>query len=309
MRRLAMLLILAVLCGLCGCASSAPAVSLRINEVQIAGETDWIEVYNAGDRAVSLGGFFVSDDPDEPGKWQFPDMVLGADEYVVLYADRSATVDSRLSLPFALRSSGETVVISDPNGAPISTVAVPESAPGVSYGCDANGTFVWYASPTPAAANDGGMPMGSQAVNEAYGIRINEYMSRNRSVLYDRDGDYGDWVELYNFSDRDIDIGGYTLTDAKDNTTRWQFPSNTVVTAGGYLVVFCSGKNRADGELHTSFKLGTDDSFLGLYTADGMFCSGVTCQPTDQDTSMIYTANGSYAVCRFPTPGYANAGR
>ena len=239
MRRVSFVLTIALLLGLCACAASPKTVSVRINEVQTSGECDWIEVYNHGTSSVNLGGFFLSDDPDSLGKWQFPDLTLGAGEYVVVYADRSASADERLSLPFSLKASGETVVLSNKNGTPVHSLDVPESAPVVSYGYNETNTLTWYAAPTPGHANESGMPMGSEFANERYGIRINEHMSRNRSVLYDRDGDYGDWVELYNFSDRDIDLGGYYLTDSKDTTQRWQFPSNTVVPADGYLVVFC----------------------------------------------------------------------
>ncbi len=33
---------------------------------------DWIELYNAGDRSMSLSGHFLSDDFSSPFKWQLP---------------------------------------------------------------------------------------------------------------------------------------------------------------------------------------------------------------------------------------------
>lgn len=292
-----------------GCANdgSNTDVSIRINEVQTAGgNADWIELYNAGTAAVSLDGCFLSDDEKALGKWMFPNVTIKAGDYLLVYADRAQGAAERLSASFSLKSSGETLVLSDPNGNTLDKVAVPESIPGVSYGRDANDCFVWYASPTPGTSNKNGMLLGQQSVNVQNGVRINEYMPRNRSVLYDRDGDYGDWVELYNFSDTAIDLSGYFLTDSKDDVRRWQFPDGTTLPKGGYLIVFCSGKTSGQGELHASFKLGESDSFLGLYTKDGAFCSGVTYRATEQDQSMAYTENGDYAVCRYPTPGYGD---
>lgn len=306
----ALVLAICVLClTLFGCADkrSDADVVIRISEVQTAGgDADWIELYNAGASSVNLDGCFLSDDEEAPGKWMFPKVTLAAGDYLLLYADRADSTAERLSLPFALKSSGETVVLTDPNGTTLDKVAVPESIPGVSYGRDASGRFVWYASPTPGTSNENGMLLGEQSVNIENGVRINEFMSRNRSVLYDRDGDYGDWVELYNFSDSPLDLSGYFLTDSKDDVRKWQFPDGTTIPAGGYLIVFCSGKTSAQGELHASFKLGETDSFLGLYTKGGSFCSGLTCRATEQDQSLVYTENGDYTVCRYPTPGYAS---
>jgi hypothetical protein len=33
---------------------------------------DWVEIYNAGGAAVNLTGYYLSDDPAEPMKWQIP---------------------------------------------------------------------------------------------------------------------------------------------------------------------------------------------------------------------------------------------
>ncbi len=288
----------------CATAPNGDGVKLYINEVQTTGgESDWIELYNAGNTAVKLDGCFLSDDKEELGKWMFPRVTLKAGEYVVVYADKGKTAEERYSLPFALSADGETVILSDPNGNLLDSVTVPASVPGVSYGRNGE-EFAWFASPTPAADNRNGMLLGSQSVRLDSGIRINEYMSRNKSVLYDTDGHYHDWIELYNFSDKPLALDGYTLTDNQENVTKWQFPVGTTLAAGECLVVFCSGENAVkNGELHTSFRLGDGDSYLGLYTADGLFCSGVTYRATEQDVSMAYTADGTYAACRYPTPG------
>lgn len=306
-------LIFGVICVFCvllsGCTFGHTQldVDIRINEVKTSGdEADWIELYNAGEALVNLEGCFLSDDEEAPGKWMFPKITLEAGAYLLIYADKTESTADRLSLPFALKASGETVVLSNPNGDTLDKVTVPESVPGVSYGLMGNGNYAWLAAPTPGASNENGMLLGQQSVNTQNGVRINEYMSRNRSILYDHDGDYNDWIELYNFSDTAIDLSGYFLTDSKDVLTKWQFPTATIIPAGEYLIVFCSGKTSTEGELHASFQLGDSDSFLGLYTADGSFCSGVTYRANEQDQSIGYTTENGYAVCRYPTPGYAN---
>ncbi len=306
MKRLAVLLLLCLSLLLSSCSAAQSTQTLCITELQSAGgDTDWIELCNYGTAAVDLNGWYLSNDPQSPGKSALPAAVLQPNERLVV-----STADS---LAFRLSAEGETVILSNPNGKTVQTVVIPAAVPGLSYGC-AEGKgwppaeFVWYAAPTPGLSNDHGMVLGDNATDTRYGVRINEYVTRNKASLYDSEGDYGDWVELYNFSDKAIDLSAWSLTDEETDPKRWQFPSGTVLPAGGYLVVFCDGKDYTDGsQLHTSFGLGESDDFLALYTAEGAFCSGVTCHATEQDEAYGCNENGAMTACRYPTPGYANA--
>ncbi len=294
----AVLLCAVLLCALFGCAPQKAEATLSITELQSAGG-DWIELHNGGAAPVSLQGWYLSDDPDSPGRSALPAVTLQAGDYLV--------VETGKSLSFGLKASGETVILSDPTGRTVQTVELPSSVPGLSYGCvDGDITrFAWYAAPTPNAPNSEGMLLGSNATNTALGVRINEFVSRNKASLYDHEGDYGDWVELYNDSEEKIDISRWQLTDSEDLNERWSFPEGCILKPHEYLLVFCDGKDRRDGELHTSFRLNGD--FLALYTADGVFCSGVTCEATEQDVAFGCDDNGTTVRCLYPTPGYHNA--
>ena len=291
-----------IVCALGGCTASPLGNTLCISELKTTGG-DWVELYNYGTEAVSLQGWYLSDDPDSPGKCALPNVILQPQDYLTISADAK-------TLPFGLRAAGETVVLSAPDGTAVQTITVPAAVPGLSYGCTDETAFPtefgWYAVPTPGTANCGGMLLGENATATEYGVRINEYMSRNRSVLYDRDGDYGDWIELYNASDKTVDLSGFSLTDTENDLARWIFPQGTTLKAGEYLIVFCSGKDRTDGELHTDFRLGETDDFIGLYTADGVFCSGITCGESEQNVSFGCNERGTVVRCTLPTPGYAN---
>lgn len=288
----------------CSCTANSPADTVCISEVKTTG-TDWVEVYNYGSSPVSLKGWYLSDDPDTPGKFAFPAVTLQPQDYLVVRAD-----DEDSPLPFGLSAAGDTLVLSAPDASVKQTVEIPAAVRGLSYGCEDEttfpATFGWYAVSTPATANKTGMLLGNTATNTAYGVRINEYMTRNRSTLYDEDGDYTDWVELYNFSDKTIDLSGYSLTDSEDEPARWQFPQGTTLEAGAYLVVFCSGKDRANAELHTNFRLSASDGHLALYTTDGVFCSGVSCRESEQNVSFGCNADGTIVQCVLPTPAYEN---
>lgn len=101
-------------------------------------------------------------------------------------------------------------------------------------------------------------------------LTISEFMASNNSVLADSDGDYTDWIEIHNQETTSVNLGGWYLTDDDNDLTRWKFPP-TELAAGGYLLVFASGKDRAvsGSELHTSFKLKSQGEYLALVKPDG----------------------------------------
>ena len=73
---------------------------------------------------------------------------------------------------------------------------------------------------------------------------INEVMALNSSTRPDEDGDYADWVELYNPGDVPVDLAGYGLSDRPDNPSRWIFPQ-VAMAPGAHLLLFASGKDRS----------------------------------------------------------------
>lgn len=96
-------------------------------------------------------------------------------------------------------------------------------------------------------------------------------MASNDSTLPDEDGEYSDWVEIYNPDPQPVNLGGWYLTDNANNLTKWQFPQGVVVQPGGFLLVWASNKNRRNPEapLHTNFALSADGEYLALVAPDG----------------------------------------
>lgn len=72
---------------------------------------------------------------------------------------------------------------------------------------------------------------------------INEFVSSNFSTISDEDGDYEDWIEIYNAGDDPVDLKGFGLSDNSNNIAKWVFPA-WVIQPGEYLVVWASGKDR-----------------------------------------------------------------
>ena len=109
----------------------------------------------------------------------------------------------------------------------------------------------------------------------AQNFRITEFMAANDGSLLDENGDASDWIEIENATAGAANLGGWFLTDDATLLTKWPFPA-TNMSAGGFLTVFASGKNRANpgAILHTSFALNAAGGFLALVQPDGVTVAG-----------------------------------
>jgi hypothetical protein len=75
---------------------------------------DWIELHNLTDQEVDLTGHYLSDEPNNPRKWQFPSGTkIAADGYLLVWADEDVTATPGLHASFKLAASGEQVYLTD----------------------------------------------------------------------------------------------------------------------------------------------------------------------------------------------------
>jgi hypothetical protein len=100
-------------------------------------------------------------------------------------------------------------------------------------------------------------------------LSISEFMAYNANTLDDVEGDSSDWIEIYNPTATPVNLDGWFLTNNIANKTQWRIPAVTV-EAGGFLVVFASGKDHAvaGAELHTNFSLNEGGEYLALVAPD-----------------------------------------
>jgi hypothetical protein len=140
-------------------------------------------------------------------------------------------------------------------------------------------------------------------------VRINEFMASNGQGLADEDGEYGDWIEIYNPGPDAANLDEWFLTDDPSILTKWEFPTVTV-PAGGYLVVFASGKNRNTPKLHTNFSLDEGGEYLALVHKDGTILTefNPTYPSQRRDVSYGYDSTGALTFFTTGTPGTVNGG-
>ena len=138
-------------------------------------------------------------------------------------------------------------------------------------------------------------------------VTINEMMSANVSVLQDEDGDYSDWIELYNPGNLTVNLIGYGLSDKINDLHKWQFP-NLILAGGDYLVVFASGKDRSGPEYHTNFKIKSSGESLFLTDPSGEIVDNMDAVALPSDISFGRDEDLPTVFYYFnnPTPGSPN---
>ena len=137
-------------------------------------------------------------------------------------------------------------------------------------------------------------------------VVINEVCAKNKSSIKDASGEYPDWIELYNPTDRAVNLSGAGLSDDAETPLKWVFPSVNIQPKG-YLIVFCSDKDTKSPELHTNFKISGGNEELVLSTSDGKKISSVIVPVLGNDETYGYASDGSLKILS-ATPGADNAG-
>lgn len=117
-------------------------------------------------------------------------------------------------------------------------------------------------------------------------VQINEFLASNQVTNADEDGDFEDWIELYNPGNEAVNLEGFGLSDNDSQPYKWVFPS-VEIQAGAYLLIWASGKNRTDpaSELHTNFSISAGGEPLSLTSADGDLLDYIQELPLPSDVS------------------------
>lgn len=138
---------------------------------------------------------------------------------------------------------------------------------------------------------------------------INEIMQSNIDCMMVEHDFPDSWVELYNPTDTDITLTGYYVGTSSDASTAYQISANTVISAKGYLVIYC---DKVSDGLHTSFRLeSVNAGVLYIFDASKNVVASLT-YPAMPAANIAYgrTSDGAneWGWELNPTPGTSNAG-
>lgn len=242
------------------------------------------------------------------------DALLG-DSAILRHSDaflgilRPPVIVSLTASPPAVAAGGQVTVAWNVTGATSVTLN------GAPVAAQAQGVFTQNATTTYtlSASNVNGTVSQSLEVavlQSAGHVVINEFMAENKATLADEDGDFSDWLELYNPTATAVNLGGLYLTDDAALPQKWALPAVSLAP-GAYRLVFLSNKNRAPaaGQWHANFRLSKDGEYLALTNGTAaVHAFAPEFPPQDEDVS-FGLSGGDVNVSGYmahATPGAAN---
>ena len=131
-------------------------------------------------------------------------------------------------------------------------------------------------------------PVCINEVSAANTVFVNEFFKRN------------DWVELFNTTDKPVDVKGMYLSDDPENPQKYQITA-AVIPAHGYLIVWCD-KLEPQSQLHAPFKLAAEGGTVLLTAADGSWTDRISYTPMKGDETVGRYPDGSRDVVTMNVP-------
>ncbi|MBI1839921.1 MAG: lamin tail domain-containing protein, partial [Verrucomicrobia bacterium] len=230
----------------------------------INGSVDWAELVNESDAELNLSGMSLSDRPETPQRWVFPEgSLLAPRSYLVVVFDpnqKATTTPARYpNTGYALNSSGDKVYLFDSSGAGgglIDNIVFGLQIEDRSIG-RTPGSGEWSLNePTP------GKPNLPAVLGDPKKLKINEWMARPAKG--------SDWFEIFNPDPLPVALGNLFLSDLTSKLNLSRVPALSFIGGGsqGYSV-FVADKNPANGADHVVFKLNKDGGTIILTDKDG----------------------------------------
>ncbi len=130
-------------------------------------------------------------------------------------------------------------------------------------------------------------------------VAINEIMASNSLTQKDPTGEYDDWIEIRNNTNAGIDISNWYLSDQYSWRKKWKFPSGSIITPYGYLIIWCDSQTTQSG-LHSTFKLNKGGEEVILCKVDTAVIDSITFgkQITDTTYARIPNGNGPFVYSK-----------
>jgi len=270
--------------------TGAHGLTVHINECnyhssEFYEQGDWIELKNRTDHAVDISGWRITH-----GLHAFtlpPNTAMAPGAHLVLcqemqrfdqlHPDVSNIIGD---FHFDLSNSAGKIGLHDNTGLLVHSMRYADHRPWppladgrgatveLHQGVEGNSPTDWRESHvlmgTPGAPNSSALDVS--------GLYVNEVMASNTTTIADENGEFDDWIELYNASDIPLNVGGLCITDEIERPYRWQLaldaPERTTIPAQGYLLLWADDDTE-QGVLHTNFKLSASGETLTIHQRNG----------------------------------------
>ncbi|MBT7789723.1 MAG: M6 family metalloprotease domain-containing protein, partial [Calditrichaeota bacterium] len=138
-------------------------------------------------------------------------------------------------------------------------------------------------------------------------IVINEFQSNNNNTFRDPEGEYDDWIEIYNGTNGEVDLTGHTMSDDAEEPDMWLFPDATRIPAADFLIIWADRDMEQNG-IHANFTLNQRGETVGLWAPNGDEIDIVDFGEQQADWSLGREEDGADNWVEFenPTPGRSN---
>lgn len=211
-------------------------------------------------------------------KVSFEPAVPGPNDTITVYASAFSKPGlSSLSITYKAEGSASSTVYPMTFTPVMNTLIVDEADRWTGkippLGNGVKGTFTINAKDvnqqTMVFPRNGGIKVKTSSVTSSR-IVINEILAKNDSLIADDNGQYEDWIELYNPTSSAVNLAGKFLTDSRSVLNKWMFSSSgSIIEPGRHLIVWCDNDVAQPG-LHANFKLDADGEFTALVENDGV---------------------------------------
>ena len=126
---------------------------------------------------------------------------------------------------------------------------------------------------------------------------INEIMASNTATVADQDGEFDDWLELYNNSSQTVSLDNLYLSDDATDLLAWQFPAGITLAPDSYLIVWCD-KDEEQAGLHASLKFSSGGESAILSYSDGTVIENISfgVQTEDMGYARIPNGTGNFVI-------------
>lgn len=136
-------------------------------------------------------------------------------------------------------------------------------------------------------------------------LYISEIMAKNTYTLKDNNGEYSDYIELYNGHNNSINLEGYHLSDSEFETSKWTFPS-IEIKPHEYLIIYASGKDKCNQDAcHANFKLSSKGEIITLTASNGNIINKFSYPELANDLAFGFIKN-NYVIMDEASPGKDN---
>ncbi len=287
---------------------------------------DYVELHNISAQNQDISGWGLSDREDR--LWTFPSgTVLPPDGYILVWCT-GEKVENALIADFKL-GAGDVIRLTNGAGEPLFTMEIPSVYTGytLSWNAETRQYENMLPSPlypnTPAGVaayeesrklNETNAPLSVGTTAQHNGVYISEFMARNGTTTAGPNGQYPDWIELFNTTNGQVDLSGCGISDDIRKPYKFTFPQGTTIDPGQYLLLWCMAE-QMEGYISLPFNLsGSKGDSVILVDKNGGILDMCEFTAQEKDYSMIrsYTAGGDldtqggFAATDKPTPGYPN---